>query len=119
MKTGIYYYNHYLSAEERHYFSLNLKQSGIQEWEYLDRSFEDFSKFLSKGFIWILTPQGHYYWALVETRNKFYPRMLEAMRKVFENEFYDFPDERINAMLEFADEYIQENVKPYQTIKIL
>jgi len=120
MNTGIYYYEKYLSVEERHYFSLNLKkQNDLQEWEYLDKSYEDFSKFLSKAFVWIATPQGHYFWALVETRYKYYQKLSSIIKSVFESEFYDFPDERIKAMMDHAEEYIQENVKPYQELKYL
>jgi hypothetical protein len=116
--TGVYYFEKFLDAEEQLYFKQNLISGSTEEylWQFLDKSFESFSDFLNKAFIWINTPQGHYYWALVEKRSNFYNEISVALKSVFENEFYDFSDERIQAMLEYGNEYIQENVKPYQTI---
>lgn len=77
MKSNKEYYS-LLTIEEQALFegnfALNSKLSNeISFDEWLDRSSNSFTQFLSSGFFWDGTEQGHEYWASINADNRYLP----------------------------------------------
>jgi hypothetical protein len=112
--TGVYYFEKYLNGAEQFYFKEEVINQTTSDylWQYLDKNFESFEEFLKCAFVWEKSKQGFHYWDLIERRADFELDAVKLIKGFISEEFYDYPQYRIDELEASIESYVRNNVSP-------